>query len=130
MSAYLEVVSNNHPLTSLLSATKNKQAREQICEIFGPVLLIFVSLSITGVRTTDKMYQTREFSVLTESNGGCHHKMGQHHSKTEPTGDPGLDEDKFLITTLIMAIVANKQRGRYACMGESKQTQPSSRKNH
>ena len=32
-------------------------------------ILIFVSLSISGVRTTDKMCQTREFSVLSESNG-------------------------------------------------------------
>ena len=38
-----------------------EQAREQIYEIVGPVLLIFVSPSITGVRTTDKIYQTGAF---------------------------------------------------------------------
>ena len=53
-------------LTELQYATKNKQAREQIYEIVGPVLLIFVSPSITGVRTTDKMYQTEAFFSFDE----------------------------------------------------------------
>ena len=43
---------------------KNRKTREQISEILGPVLLICVSPSIIGVRTTDKMYQMGVFFNL------------------------------------------------------------------
>ena len=80
-----------------------------IYEIVGPVLLIFVSPSIRGVRTSDKMLQKRAFFSVDEVKQGCGSSLNGPGSPkiTEPTDDSDLDDNKFPDVTLITNILVN-----------------------
>ena len=69
------------------------------------------------------MYQTGEFFSFDEIKQGVEPSQNVPASpeNTEPTGDSGLDDDKFLNVTLMTNILAIKWEGYYARRGGRKE---------